>query len=351
SKDFDDLVFGLEVDVPSPGVSTKDGGHLFLVSNILEARSLQLDDVRPLLLQTWRAGRTLQRLRDAAADFPLAAEAKAAGPQAVAAALRSQRRQSVVLEVGEFQLTAGGLYDLIRRTARLLGPQRPPDLARLLLDEIRHREVLYQQLRDDPAFEPPTEQIEITRRRQLIDFFGEQRLESWLDRQPALVQAHYDANVGRFSSPPRLDVTRLAVPRGDRDAAVMAELEAAVDRLDGGEITLETLAESLGGEISQLRAKTPAQLAAGDPGVRRFATLLRPGEHSPPITAAEQFVALRLDARQEPTERPLATVRDAVIRHYIDERGAAAFTQMSADLLREAEYEPLDGVFAGLVGE
>ncbi|MEM1179394.1 MAG: peptidyl-prolyl cis-trans isomerase [Acidobacteriota bacterium] len=350
TADFDALVFGLEVNVPSQVVSTKDGGHLFAVTNVLEARSLGLEAVRPLLFQRWRAGRALERLQNAAGALPLAADAERMAPRNVASVLQAQRRQTTVLKVGDFQLSAGDLYELVRQASRLLGPQRPPDLARVLLDEIEAREILYQTLRDDPAFEAPADQIDRTRRRQLIDYFGERRLASWLDRQPALMQAHYDSNIGRFSSPPRLDVTRLAVPRGAGDAEVMATLEAAVDRLDRGDDTLESLAEVLKGELSTRQSLTPAQLAAVDPGARPFATLLREGEHSPPISSPSHFVILRLDRRQEPVERPLAMVRDAVTRHYIDTRGAEAFSQMSEALLEDAGFQPDEAAIGGLLG-
>ncbi|MEM6455134.1 MAG: peptidyl-prolyl cis-trans isomerase [Acidobacteriota bacterium] len=340
TAELDDLLFGLEAGVPSRVVLTRDGAHLFYVSIVLEARALRFDDARPLLLQEWRASAHLERLRAAADSLDEADAAVTAPPDAIQDALRQGRRDAVVFALGDFQLTAGQLMEQIEQLARQLG-RRDPGLAARVLDELRSREILYQHLRDQPSFAPPTDEIEQVRRRQLVDHYASIKLEAWLDRRPERVQMHYDANTMRFAAPPRLQLTRFAVPFTDADgAARMAQLEAAVPALDAGAQTLENLAASLDGAaaVATLPALTPRQLAMRDPGAVRFATLLQPGEHSPPYRTGEQLAVLRLDAREEPAPLPLARVRDAVVEDLIAQQSTALFAELADTLLAEADF-------------
>ncbi|MEM6796011.1 MAG: peptidylprolyl isomerase, partial [Acidobacteriota bacterium] len=351
SEELDELIFGLEPEVPSRAVTTADGAHLFVVSTVLEARNFALEDVRPLLAQELAARRQLQSLRETAAEaVPEFEQARTVPQEEVARLVRSGQGQAVLFELGDYRLTVAELRARVATIAQRLGGARPADLVAQVFGETIYREILYQHALADDSFEAPTAELERAETRQLIDYFTSQKLEIWIDAQQEMVQRHYDRNVLRFAAPPRLDVTRLLVPRGEEPMARITELETALEDLDGGTLGLEQLAERLGGRVDALEAKTPAELAAQNPGARRFATLLKVGEHSPPLQVGESLMMLRVDSRQEPVERPLALVRDAVVASLVQQRGAQAFASMRAELLEEAGFELRADAIADLLG-
>ncbi|MEL7060569.1 MAG: peptidyl-prolyl cis-trans isomerase [Acidobacteriota bacterium] len=349
SEDFDRVVFALPAETPSDVIETTDGGHLFYVSNILEARSIRFDEARPLLRREAMIQAQLERLEQAANEVPRPEPLAVAPPDLVRRAVASGRRDAVVLEVGDFRLTAGELAAQVATLRRELGGQAPPDLMPRLLAEIRWREMLFQHLRDQPDAPEAPEQVELLRRRQLAESFAERRMRRWLDRRPELIEAHHRAHPLRFATPPRVALTRLAAPLGNRPTQTMARLEDVRTRLDAGTLTLETLAEELGGELDLLDERTPRQLAADEPRAARFATLLEPGEHSPPVRRDDRLVLFRLESRREPTPRPLALAREAVLEDLLAQDGARIFREMRDEVLAEGGFALDDEAIARLL--
>ena len=343
SDDFDGVVFGLEAEVPSEVVKTADGAHLFYVANILEERSLALEDVEPLLRQELALSRRLERLRTVAAALPIAAEARVATPERLRTVLGNRQQQGVILELGDYRMTAGELVEQVRTLGQQMGGRQPPEFLQQVFSEMTSREIILQHVLADESFETPEELIEVARRRQLLDYFSKRKLEVWLEQRPDLVQAHYESERMRFATPPRLDVTRLLVPGPSEEnesesVERWTRLEEAVPALDAGTLDLAALAAEVGGELTQLEALTPRQLAAQDPGSTRFATLLDVGEHSPPYSTGDGYALFRVDKKQDPQPRPLPLVRDAVIGHLVETQGAQLFRQMTDELLEEASF-------------
>ncbi len=113
--------------------------------------------------------------------------------------------------------------------------------------------------------------------------------------------------------------------------------EARIE-LDAGRLELAGLAESLGGRVRELGLVTAAQLRAIDPQAPRFAFLLKPGEHSPPYQLGQALAMFRLEERLEPAPRPLAKVRDQVVRDYLEHYTPAVFEELSGALLDESGF-------------
>ncbi|MEM9595995.1 MAG: peptidyl-prolyl cis-trans isomerase [Acidobacteriota bacterium] len=350
SEDFDELVFGLQPEVPSPVVSTAAGAHLFLVSIVLEARNFSLEDARPLLEQELLSRVFLKTLGETASAVPEFAEVRRLPAAEVASALQTGHPDAVVFTLGEFELTVDQFRRELELLTRQLGAARPPELAEMALDEIVFQEVIYQHVLKESDLEVPTEELEQAQRRQLADLLAERKLEAWVGGQDHLVRQHYERNAMRFALPPRLDVSRLGVPKGPGALDRLTRLEQAVGELDAGAVQLETLAASLGGRVESLGARTPAQLAARDAGAVPFLTRLRAGEHSPPFQTGEELVILRIDGRREPEERPLAAVRPAVVRSLVEQQGAELFAEMRAEMLQEASFQLDEGAIAELLG-
>ena len=69
SQDFDEVVFDLPLRTVSGVITTGDGAHLFFVNEILPARQLGFEDVRPVLQREWLEQTGTQTLQSLAANI------------------------------------------------------------------------------------------------------------------------------------------------------------------------------------------------------------------------------------------------------------------------------------------
>ena len=336
--DFDDVVFALEEETPSDPIPTRDGGHLFFVARVFEAQSFAFEEMRRAIYQELADERRRQRLARAAADLPLPEDRFTPGPEEIASILRLGDRSAVLLRLDDFRLSIEEFQEVLLDRRRQLGPKHSPGLPLQLIEEISQREIIYQHLRRDGLPEIPQEEIERRRQGELVEYYARRKMATHLERQPERIRQHYEGNALRFSTPVQAGLTRLAIPLHGDAPALMAGLETARAELDGGRLTLADLAERHGGQVQELGSVTAAQLQASDPRALRFAFRLDPGEHSPPYQLKGALAMFRVDSRQEPEPRPLATVWDQVVQDYLTNYSPQLFEEVSEQLLEEAGF-------------
>jgi parvulin-like peptidyl-prolyl isomerase len=339
TEDFDRVVFALEERQPSKPVVTSDGVHLFMVWDILQERSFDFEETRPSITQELAVERRSEQLREAAAALPQPEERFTPSRQEIGQILRLGDPATVVLRLGDFTLTIAQFQEILIAQRRLLGAKHVPDLPFQLLEDIRHREVIYQYLKNQGADAISQERLRTERDRELVLYFARRKMTSWLERRPDLIQRHYDNNRMRFASALRLRLRVLSIPFTKDGAAVMAKLEAARVDLDAGDLRLEDLASAHGGEVRDLGFASAAQVQATAPKAMRFVFLLQPGEHTPPYVRGKALVMFQVLERQDPQPRPLALVRDRVVQDYLTHYSVEVFEELSTELLEEAEFQ------------
>ena len=338
-EDFDQVVFALEQGVPSEPVFTADGGHLFFVSTVLEARSFELDDVKALIRRELEGQRRSARLAELADDLPLPQDSFVPNQQERLEILRAGDARALVLRVGDFQLTASELQAQIKESRRLLGADIPKDLPKLIFEDILHREIIYQHLVREGLPEIQDEMLQSHFDQALMDHFSRRKMTSWVERSPEKIQTYFELHKMRYATPIRISVERLMIPRDRVSPEVMASLEQAKTDLDDGRLDLKTLAERHGGEVIQAGSLTAAALERVDPSALRFAFVLRPGEHSPPYSVGKSLVIFKVTERRDPEPQALALVRDRVVQDYLAANSGQIFRQMSDELLAEANFQ------------
>ncbi len=348
TEDFDQVVFALEERIPSEPVVTADGAHIFLVRDIFEARDFSFEEMRFSIIQELEAKRRGQRLKEAAEALPQPKEIFTPGPQEIGQILRLGDPATVVLRLGNFALTIGQFQEILQSQRRLLGAQHVPDFPIRLLEEIRHREIIFQHLEAKGLDTVPQERLHAERDRELALYFARRKMTSWVERRPELMQHHYDNNRMRFASPLRLRLSLLSIPLTDEGPAVMADLEAARQELDAGNQQMEKLATAHGGDVKDLGFVGAAQVQAMSPRAMQFVFLLKPGEHSPPYVLGKRLVMYQVVERQDPQARPLALVRDAVVQDYLTNYSAEVFAKLSEEMLEEAGFRVYDERLASL---
>ena len=338
SQDFDRIVFGLEAGTPSEPIEANDGAHLFLVSTILEAQHFPFAEVQQLILQELAGQRLHKRLAQAAQDLPRPDPYVFPDRDQIVRLVRTRDPAAVLLQVGDFRLNVGQHRALVADQLRQIGPRRDPELPFRVLDEIRQQEIIYQHLQATGLPDIPQQALQTARRKELVDYYSQRKLQLFLEHQPERLQGHFDTNRLRFASPPKVHIQRLSVPLGDHPPTTMARLEAARQPLDDGQLSLADLAQELDGQVTDLGLVSAAQLQAAAPLALRFAFLLEAGEHSPPYRFQDGMEMFQVVSRQEPVPRPLALIRERVAQDYVANYGAAVFSELTDSLLTEADF-------------
>ncbi|MEM9552792.1 MAG: peptidyl-prolyl cis-trans isomerase [Acidobacteriota bacterium] len=346
--DFDRIVFALEAHVPSEVVSTDDGVHLFMVTNILEARRPELAALRPLVLRDLHLLRRLDELRAHVAELPDRPRTTRVDDATALRFLDHGPSDLTVLEVGEFTLTVGRFREQFAELGRALGDLADVEQAVRWLDEVEAREILYQHMLSQEhageSFEVPLDGVEAAVDQALVDLQARHMMRERLASETARLDRYYADNARRFVTPLTLDFERLTLPSAVVDPSVMARLERERDALNQRSTRLADLAAELGGQV---RATGPLPLDAlrvSDPAAVPLVTRLEVGEHSPPYRSAGDVAMMRLIDRQAPEPLPFDAVRDHVIDEILARDTAALFRELSEDLLAEADFELHDAV-------
>ena len=340
TNDFDQVVFALDEGVPSEPITTTDGAHLFLVQSLIPERNFDFEQVRTAIVQEVAAQRLVERRRQAAAELPTPQPNYLPTRQEIAELLRLGDPGTVLLRLGDFALTIAQFQEILQTERRLRGAKIEPRLPYLLLEELQDREIIYQHLESEDLSDVDPEQLRRAQDQELVQHFARQKMTSWIERQPELLQRHYDNNTMRFASPLRVKLRALSVPiAGDAGASLMARLESAKAELDAGDLQLDALASTHGGEIKDLGFVSAADVQILAPRALQFIFLLRPGEHTPPYSVGSSLVMFQVEERREPQPRPLALVRDQVVGDYLSHYSGSVFQQLGDQLLEENDFE------------
>lgn len=332
-EDFDRIVFALEEDAVSQPVFTADGGHLFWVADVLPERRPELNEGSGDLIR-----QLSQEKQDAALERLAVAALESRGETLLTKDYFDQLTSNptpaaVLFRVGRFEYRPADFQRAVRE-AEL--QRRSLDTPASLLRRIYLQEVMLQYVQG--LDNVPLEELEQERIGARVEIYLQRQFKALVDDDEERLRQHYDRNIGRFTRPARVDVSRLRIPLENASSALMGRLEAAVADLDAGNNTLEALAAAHGGQVDRIQQATSAMLTAQSSQLARFTTALDPGEHSPPFTGPNHLFLVRLDQRTQTQVQPFEAIQDRVGDDYLQTRGAELYAQYSQDLLEEANF-------------
>lgn len=341
------VVFALTEGELSEPVVTADGAHLFLVRQAMGDRTYALDEVRELVVRRMQAERVARLIAELVAGVEVPADTFVPSSAELETLLAAGDDEALALRVGEASVTVGELRERLRGE-RTEG--RTSGAAELLqsIDQ-RVRLALRAEREGLDREAEVTERLAALRRGLLLESHRRRRLRDWVAADAPLLRSHYEANLGQFATPLRLELEILVVPEGADANARMAELEAARERLDAGETTLEELATRWEGAVRETGRVALPELRSAAPKLAAIAAGVAAGRHTPPFAAGQgQLELARVKAREEPRPEPLEAVRDRVADHLLETRGAELYERMLGELLDRARYRGLPDRLAAL---
>ncbi|MEZ5330852.1 MAG: peptidyl-prolyl cis-trans isomerase [Thermoanaerobaculia bacterium] len=341
------IVFAQDEGELGETVVTSDGAHVFLVRQAVEARDYAFEDVQ-------KAARVRAGQAKAAATIERLASALDPPPGSVVPSDEELRvllgqgdDEALVLRVGEASWTVGEL----RRSLRTVPPEAREDPAQLVRS-LERQELLARAAEDEGLLEAPAtrQQLEAARRALLLEAYRRRWLVERTEEDEAALREHYRANQRRFSTPLRLRLRVLEVPAGTDPASTMAELEAAVPRLDAGGATLDELADALGGDVRETGWVDLTALQENGGKVAMMLAGLDAGGHSSPYRRGDDLEIVEVVERAEPAPRPFEQVREEVANHRVESSGSELYARETEALLESVRFRILPDRIEALDG-
>lgn len=320
------VVFSLDEGELSSPLAASQGLHLFLVAGIVEEQLFSFAEARPQIEKRLIADRREERVEKLAQGLPEVPYTFVATGEDLKALMQNAAPKTPVLRVGEYRMDVGRLREMVALSISD-GQPATSELPGRILDLTERRERIFAEasklgLENDPVVE---RYLESTMQTSRLKLRRQRVIERMVDGDSERMQAWYEENQKRFSTPLRLNTTRLVISLNPTTAGeVMKSLEA-LSQSGAAEDGLNRVAAQFDGRVDIVGWKTLSELAAIRPVAARLASNLTIGQVSPPFRTTDTLEVLLVTDRQEPETQPFTAVYDRVRLEYLRSHAAEIF--------------------------
>ena len=329
---LEEILFQLEVNVPSDVTLTADGAHLFLVTEAIDRRLYELEEVRSEARAGARNDLAGEAIRRLVADQNPPEGAVRLDDLEIRDLVQANEGASIVLAMGDWAITVA---DLRERLLDQVGGGARVDLG-AIVDGLWLRELAYRRAVAEGLAERSqvVRQLEAAEQGLLLEVYRREKIGRLARQKSDELRDYYDARRRRYASLLELDLVRLTVPLSEEPGRRMARLERFVEALNSGSVSKEEVAAVLEGRLEELDRTTLAGLGLLSPLGAQLVADVAVGRYSPPFRVREGLVVFGVRERVEP--RPLAyqDVEDRVRREYVEQHGQDLNVEMSRRLLK-----------------
>jgi len=347
-----EVVFSLEEGQLSESFETPQGVHLFLVTGIIQHGDVPFSEALPRIMERLAAARREALVLELAEALPEVSGTFVAGGEDLESLMRYGEAEAVVLRVGSYLLDVGRLRQM---AAKVIADGQAPSegLAERLLELLARRERIFA----EASRQGLTEETEVEKRVQTavsrveVSMRRGQIFEQSLDADPKPMIRWFETNQRRFSTPLRLEVTRLVVPLEASTLEATVPVLEGLSRAEASSAAFEEVAGRLGGRIERDGWKTLNELAAIRPMAARLASTLNVGQVSAPYRTVTTLEVLRVDDRQEPETQTLAAVFDRVRSEYLKLHAAEIYGRWAQSTLEAVELRIFPERVVGSAGQ
>ncbi len=342
---FEQVIFGLDEKVPSEPIVTSDGAHLFFVDAIVPARTTSFDEARSMLRRDLLARQRADAVSAIVEAIELPPGSFVPETDELMALLRAGDPKAVVLRLGDFEMRLGKFRRLVAREEEQLPLSQKLLLRKVMPSRVfaalwqREMAVLAARRAGEELAPDAAAELEVRAESVMLERYQRQLLGRQLDSMHDRLEAYYEGNKKRFSSPLRLQIRRLTLPLTEDASAKMAELESLRAEARAGVLDLAAAGARLGGEFEDLGLRSLDQLTQADPKMALFAGRMARGDVSPPYTTATGELAIfEITRRQEPEILPFQQADTAVRSAFLQRHGRELYHQLISDKLSDVDF-------------
>jgi len=341
--DLAKVVFALEPGVPSEPVVTAEGVHLFMVTEASVARSYTFNEVESRIVSILRNQDRKGFVEKVVADLPKPEPYFVADFEEMDYLIGGGDPEAEVFRIGETSLTVAEFRRLVDRAISATNAPANQDLPGALLAALVNRARIYEHCRSLGRFDESELRVRLEKIAddEIVNYMRERSLRMEVGLDTGVVEAYFDVNRRRFSSPLTLDADVLVVPIPDRGTNTMMDRLSRLD-LDPGADRLTLAASELGGEVARVENVPHDQFQRWNRKVARLVSGLEAGRCSQPVRIGDSVVVVEVTRRVEPEPMPFAAVTDEVVRAYLDDHRSEIYENWSRRLLEDADLRIFD---------
>ncbi len=332
SQSFDDLVFSLEKNKVSEIVKTKDGFHLFLITDILVEKNYSLEAAESKIKKDLYINKSLSVIKELASEIPLPDNFKIISKEELYTSKELLHPEYVVLQVGNFSMKLVQLNVELNSIKSEKGILIEKDFPIQLLQEIAYKEVIYQHMLNSSITLTNQTSLNAQKDKLLIEHIMPIEMTNHVTQHPQLINDYFNENQKRFSSSVLLNLEILQLPKNKN---LMLFLENAISKLNNKELTFSEIASELNGKVYRTGLLDINQLKQINTKIINHAFKLNKDEYSSPFTTANNYFILKLLDKKPAQNQSLAKVKDQVIDSYIKANSAALYEKIKTEHLND----------------
>ena len=327
-NEFDKIVFNLELHIPSSVAKTKDGYHLFLVTEKLKQKNFQINEIRNTIHKEILAELAVKKVKELALSLPLPDPLVILNIDEFNSALKDKSPQVKLYQIGEQHLSVLEFIFTLQELAQKNPKLDIQEKAYRIFQENAYSEVIYQHMINENIQYTQPNILQSKSEALLIEEFSKTKLRTYINKHPELIKNFFNKNKKRYTTPIKMNIQLLMIPIIE-GINLMPTLEISREKLDENEITLEELANDNNGKTIISGLMETQQLSKLNKNITRFASDLKIDRHSAPFTNNGYYNIIKLIAKTTEKSKPLSLIREKVVNDYIKNYKAQIFTDMT----------------------
>ena len=328
STEFDDIVFNLELHTPSSVLKSKDGYHLFLITEKLKQKNFQIEEIKNLIHKDILVQLAVEKTKEQALLLPRPEPFFIPDADEFDSILKGKSPQATLYEIGNQKLTVSEFVFLLQKLATKNHNLNIQEKAYLFFQEKAYSEIVYQYMLKENIEYNQTDLLRSKADSLIIEEFSKIKLKSYINKHPELIKEYFNKNRKRYTTPIKLNIQLLMIPITD-EINLMPMLEASREKLNNKEIILEELTDKYNGKILISGLMTTQQLAKLNKNIISFAADLEINRHSAPFTSNGHYNIIKLIDKISEKPNLLTVIREKVVNDYIKNYKSQIYIDMT----------------------
>ena len=329
SPDLDGVLFGLDINELSPVLKTSDGYHMFIVTEKLNAKKYELNEIKSLVRQDLYTELSTNNLKETALSLTDLPESLfIVNQDEFEDILVSKAPHKALYNIGDEDLVLSEFIFLIKELSIKKPSLNINDISYKIFQESAYSEIIYQyMLKQNIKYNNPSDLKNISSKL-LLSEFSNIKFKSYINKNPQLIKAYFDNNKMRYVTPVKSNIQLLNIPI-KTGINLMPELEASIDKLKANKLSLDDLANAHNGKVITSGLMDNNQLSQINKNMSQFLYNLELNQYTPPFTTNGFYYIIKVIGKTEQEFNPLPIVRERVINDYINNYKAQIFSEIS----------------------
>jgi hypothetical protein len=327
SNEFDEVVFNLDLHTPSQVLKTKDGYHLFLVTEKLNQKKYQINEIKNIIQKEVFAELVIEKIKQQALLLPQPKPLMISDANEFTKTLKRKLPLATLYEIGEQKLNVSKFMFLLQEQTQKKPKIDIQSKAYLLFQENAYSEIIYQYMLKENIEYNQADLLSSKTAALVIDEFSKTKLKSYINKHPKLIKDYFYSNKKRYTTPRKINIQLLNIPI-TKGINLMPTLEASREKLDKNEITLKELANKYNGKVVISGLMETQKLAKLNKNIISFMHNLKVNQHSAPFTTNGYYNIVKLINQTTEKSNPLSIIREKVVNDYIKNYKPQIFIDM-----------------------